>query len=75
MTLSIEKKAPLLESFYLKLEEDGWNFTECTSYHCVSTCVRTIAHDLLSAGPNEKDRDLLVQFHHVIAEFKLLKPE
>jgi farnesyl-diphosphate farnesyltransferase len=30
MTLSIEKKAPLLEEFYLKLEQDGWNFTECT---------------------------------------------
>lgn len=31
MTLSIERKAPLLEEFHLKLEEDGWNFTECKS--------------------------------------------
>jgi hypothetical protein len=29
MTLSIDTKAPILENFYLKLEEDGWNFTEC----------------------------------------------
>ena len=29
MTLSIEKKAPLLEEFYLRLEQDGWNFKEC----------------------------------------------
>lgn len=29
MSLSIEQKAPLLEEFYLKLEQDGWNFKEC----------------------------------------------
>ncbi|GAA5842890.1 hypothetical protein JCM5353_002047 [Sporobolomyces roseus] len=28
MTIPIEKKAPLLENFYLRLEEDGWNFQE-----------------------------------------------
>lgn len=29
MTIPIEKKAPLLEEFYKKLEVDGWNFQEC----------------------------------------------
>jgi farnesyl-diphosphate farnesyltransferase len=29
MTIPIEKKAPLLDDFYLRLEEDGWNFQEC----------------------------------------------
>lgn len=29
MTIPIEKKAPLLEEFYQKLEVDGWNFQEC----------------------------------------------
>lgn len=52
MTIQIEKKAPILESFHEKLEEDGWNFKE--------------------SGPNEKDRDLLVNFQVVIAEFKRL---
>lgn len=27
------------------------------------------------SGPNEKDRELLVRFHYVVAEFKKLKPE
>lgn len=31
MSIPIDVKAPLLESFYLKLEEDGWNFTGCAS--------------------------------------------
>ena len=31
MTIDIETKAPLLESFYLKLEQDGWNFKQCRS--------------------------------------------
>lgn len=30
MSIDIATKGPLLESFYLKLEQDGWNFTECT---------------------------------------------
>lgn len=30
MTIPIEKKAPLLEEFYLRLEDDGWNFNDCT---------------------------------------------
>lgn len=30
MSIDIAVKAPILESFYLKLEEDGWNFKECT---------------------------------------------
>ncbi|KAM0749885.1 farnesyl-diphosphate farnesyltransferase [Meredithblackwellia eburnea MCA 4105] len=54
MTLDIKLKAPLLENFYLKLEEDGWNFN--------------------GSGPNEKDRQLLVDFHVVITEYKLLAP-
>lgn len=29
MTLPIEKKAPLLQDFYNKLDQDGWTFTEC----------------------------------------------
>ncbi|KAM0793423.1 hypothetical protein ACM66B_000872 [Microbotryomycetes sp. NB124-2] len=52
MTIDIEKKAPILETFYQKLEQDGWNFTE--------------------SGPNEKDRELLVNFQVVIAEYKRL---
>ncbi|GAA5995265.1 hypothetical protein JCM5350_008180 [Sporobolomyces pararoseus] len=28
MTIPIEKKAPLLDNFYQRLEEDGWNFQE-----------------------------------------------
>ena len=37
MSIPIEVKAPLLESFYLKLEEDGWNFTDCESNHLAPT--------------------------------------
>lgn len=29
MTIPIEKKAPLLEAFYEKLDVEGWNFHEC----------------------------------------------
>lgn len=32
MTLDIEKKAQLLESFHEKLSTPGWTFTECASY-------------------------------------------
>lgn len=31
MTIDIDTKLALLESFHLKLEQDGWNFTECQS--------------------------------------------
>lgn len=29
MSLPIETKAPLLEAFYQKLDQDGWNFQDC----------------------------------------------
>ena len=41
MTLDISKKAPLLETFYEKLEQDGWNFTECAPF---------LSSDCVSAG-------------------------
>lgn len=38
MSLSIETKAPLLENFNLKLEEDGWNFKECAFVLALLRC-------------------------------------
>ncbi|KAL0089829.1 farnesyl diphosphate synthase [Phycomyces blakesleeanus] len=54
MTISLEKKLPLLRSFDKIIYQRGWNFNE--------------------NGPNEKDRELLVQFDVVIEEFLRLKP-
>ncbi|EEB07622.1 squalene synthase Erg9 [Schizosaccharomyces japonicus yFS275] len=53
MTISLEKKKPLLLDFYKFIEQPGWNFKE--------------------SGPNEKDRQLLVEFEVVIAEYHNLK--
>lgn len=55
MTLSNERKIPLLRTFDTLMETDGWTFTE--------------------NGPNEKDRELLVNFDKVIVELKRMKPE
>ena len=55
MTLSLEKKEPLLRTFDSIIKESGWNFNE--------------------SGPNEKDRELLVQFQNVIEEFAKIKLE
>ena len=55
MTISIEKKEPLLRDFYNFIEKEGWNFD--------------------GNGPNEKDRELLVQFQNVVEEFCKVKPE
>ena len=55
MTLSAERKYPLLRNFHNVVDEQGWSFD--------------------ASGPNEKDRDLLVQFHVVVEEFKKIKPE
>lgn len=75
MSIDIAKKGPLLESFYLKLEEDGWNFKECRSRY-LAPLGRFLADlgNTTLAGPNEKDRALLVDFQVVIAEFKRLDP-
>lgn len=55
MTLSLEKKEPLLRNFQNIIEKEGWTFNE--------------------NGPNEKDRELLVHFDCVVAEFIQVKPE
>ncbi|UZJ56086.1 hypothetical protein CBS101457_005406 [Exobasidium rhododendri] len=49
MTIEPTRKIQLLTSFYKKLSEPGWNFTD--------------------SGPDEKDRQLLVEFEKVIEEF------
>jgi farnesyl-diphosphate farnesyltransferase len=71
MTIDIAVKGPLLEAFYLKLEEDGWNFKECESLFAWR---RTLELTVRAAGPNEKDAPLLVDFQVVISEFKRLDP-
>ncbi|RDL38816.1 Uncharacterized protein BP5553_03156 [Venustampulla echinocandica] len=55
MTLSLEKKEPLLRNFQDIIEQEGWTFDE--------------------NGPGEKDRELLVHFDCVVAEFIQVKPE
>lgn len=55
MTVSLERKEPILRDFHNILDQEGWTFTE--------------------NGPNEKDRQLLVEFNVVIEEFKKIKPE
>ena len=54
MTISIEKKEPMLRTFYKNLEKEGWSFD--------------------GNGPDEKDRELLVQFQVVVEEYRKLKP-
>lgn len=46
MSLSIEQKAPLLEEFYLKLEQDGWNFKECELGNPASECANSLPDHL-----------------------------
>ncbi|KAJ8077226.1 bifunctional farnesyl-diphosphate farnesyltransferase/squalene synthase [Marasmius tenuissimus] len=52
MTISDEKKQPLLRQFHKLTVTPGWTFTEC--------------------GPNEKDRQLLVEYDNVVKELNLL---
>jgi farnesyl-diphosphate farnesyltransferase len=54
MTISLEKKEPLLRNFDDVFSKPGWTFTD--------------------NGPNEKDRQLLVEFDVVIGEFSKVKP-
>ena len=55
MTISLERKEPLLRTFDSIIKKPGWNFNE--------------------NGPEEKDRELLIQFQNVIEEFAKIKPE
>ncbi|KAK7041460.1 bifunctional farnesyl-diphosphate farnesyltransferase/squalene synthase [Paramarasmius palmivorus] len=55
MTISDEKKQPILRSFHELTVKPGWTFTEC--------------------GPDEKDRQLLVEYDKVITELNLLPEE
>ncbi|CAG8589003.1 9301_t:CDS:2, partial [Acaulospora colombiana] len=55
MTLSFEKKEPLLRNFSKFMYKKGWNYTE--------------------SGPDERDRNLLLEFDVVIEEFSRLKKE
>ncbi|KAG7098792.1 hypothetical protein E1B28_000697 [Marasmius oreades] len=52
MTISDEKKQPLMRQFHKLTVKQGWTFTE--------------------NGPNEKDRQLLVEYHNVVDELNLL---
>lgn len=77
MTIPIEKKAPLLDNFYQRLEEDGWNFQECECSSSLFQSRLTLARadritNFAVAGPNEKDAPLLREFQVVIAEYKRL---
>lgn len=54
MTIPLEKKDPLLRTFYTELETEGWTFD--------------------GSGPDEKDRNLLVEFHAVVEQFRQIKP-
>ena len=54
MTLSDEKKQPILRQFHKLAVTPGWTFTEC--------------------GPNEKDRQLLVEWTVVSEELNRLDP-
>lgn len=55
MTLSLDRKLPVLRQFHEFLSQDGWNFKE--------------------NGPNERDRQVCVEFDVVIAEYKKLSVE
>jgi farnesyl-diphosphate farnesyltransferase len=52
MTLPLDRKVKLLQTFHTVIHQQGWTFNE--------------------SGPNEKDRDLLVNFHYVIEHFLTL---
>jgi farnesyl-diphosphate farnesyltransferase len=55
MTISLDKKDPLMRDFKNIIEKPGWTFD--------------------GNGPDEKDRQLLVEFNVVIEEFMKIKPE
>ena len=66
MTIKPEVKIPLLVDFHTKLQETGWNFSGSTLLHVWTLLTLNLG------GPNEKDRQLLVEFDKVIAEYQLL---
>jgi farnesyl-diphosphate farnesyltransferase len=60
MTIPIEKKDKMLREFHTYLDTPGWNFTESKEPYGTGITVD---------GPNEADRQLLVEFDVVIKEF------
>lgn len=60
MTIPIEKKDKMLREFHTYLDTPGWNFTESK---------QPAGRRVMVGGPNEADRQLLVEFEVVIKEF------
>lgn len=60
MTIPIEKKDKILREFYTYLDTQGWNFSESKEPY---------GREVTVDGPNEADRQLLVEFDVVIKEF------
>ena len=60
MTLPLEKKDKMLREFYTYLDIPGWNFDESNVHICRANCV---------GGPDEADRQLLVEFDVVVKQF------
>lgn len=80
MTIDAEKKIPLLRNFHKVLEQPGWTFTESESGSLsvlIGNCGLSLTEidvmcSLHSGGPDEKDRELLIQFDKVIEEYQRL---
>ena len=66
MTIPLESKDVLLRNFYTFLDKKGWTFTESTSAFIIRDELKWLG------GPNEKDRQLLVEFDVVIEEYQNL---
>ena len=66
MTLDIELKEQLLLHFHEKLEQPGWNFDGSMLLYYRQDILADMRR---TGGPNEKDREVLTDFHVVIDEF------
>lgn len=74
MTLDLDLKTSTLESFHEKLTQPGWNFTQSVP---TTPYVNSLPQDVLTSfplpgGPNEHDRDVLIEFDKVIQELMTL---
>lgn len=74
MTLNLDRKVELLRSFDQIIYQKGWTFNE-SKLNELDWKIEKLALTEYIDGPNEKDRELLVHFDVVIAEFLRLKPE
>jgi farnesyl-diphosphate farnesyltransferase len=84
MTIPIDKKIPLLRTFHEKISQKDWIFTKSNINVYIFFMKKVLYYEadkqiinikISIDGPNEKDRQLLMEFDVVIEEFLLLPKE